>query len=106
MRRNVPGTSKPECAPGSICFSGEVHDGQTFRKDLNPDLEFVIGLPGGFAVGSSTPIRRCPPKTGGRGRSSLDHRWASDALAWDQRQRARRRRVDPIQRRDQAAETR
>jgi hypothetical protein len=50
MPRKVPGTSKPECAQGSICFSGEVREGQTFRKELNADLEFVIGLPGGFQV--------------------------------------------------------
>jgi hypothetical protein len=50
MLRKVPGTSKPECAQGSICFSGQVREGQTFRKELNADLEFVIGLPGGFQV--------------------------------------------------------
>src|ERR1700686_4570994 len=50
MPRKVPGTSKPECAQGSICFSGEVREGQTFRKELNAELEFVIGLPGGFDV--------------------------------------------------------
>jgi hypothetical protein len=32
------------------CFSGEVREGQTFRKDLNADLEFVLRLPGGFDV--------------------------------------------------------
>lgn len=48
--RKVPGASKPECAEGSICFSGEVAEGQTFRKDLNADLEFVLRLPGEFRV--------------------------------------------------------
>ncbi len=50
MPRKVHGTSKPECAQGSICFSGEIREGQTFRKDLNAGLEFVLGLPGGFQV--------------------------------------------------------
>ena len=50
MPRKVPGASKPECAQGSICFSGEIREGQRFRKDLNADLEFVLGLPGGFQV--------------------------------------------------------
>src|SRR5258708_35675189 len=50
MPRKVPGTSKPECAQGSICFSGQIREAQTFRKELNADLEFVIGLPGGFQV--------------------------------------------------------
>jgi len=48
MPRKVPGARKPECAQGSICFSGEIGEGQRFRKDLNADLEFVLGLPGGF----------------------------------------------------------
>jgi hypothetical protein len=50
MPRKVPGASKPECARGSICFSGEIREGQRFRKDLNADLEFVLDLPGGFRV--------------------------------------------------------
>src|SRR5207253_5119893 len=39
-----------ECAQGSICFSGEIREGQTFRKDLSADLELVFGLPGEFQV--------------------------------------------------------
>ena len=50
MPRKVPGASKPECAQGSICFSGEIREGQTFRKDITAGLEFVLGLPGGFQV--------------------------------------------------------
>ena len=50
MPRKVPGASKPECAQGSICFSGEIREGQTFRKDLTAGLEFVLGLPGSFQV--------------------------------------------------------
>jgi len=48
--RKVRGASRPECAQGAICFSGEVREGQEFRKDLNADLEFVLHLPGGFDV--------------------------------------------------------
>src|SRR5471030_234913 len=59
MPRKVPGTSKPECAQGSICFSGEVREGQTFRKELNAELEFVIGLPGGFQVRITHADRDC-----------------------------------------------
>jgi hypothetical protein len=61
MPRKVPGAIKPECAQGSICFSGEVGEGQRFRKDVNADLEFVIGLPGGFGVaikGADADCRR------------------------------------------------
>lgn len=49
-KKKVPGASKPECAQGSICFSGEVREGQTFRKALNEDLAFLISLPGGFTM--------------------------------------------------------
>ena len=50
MPRKVPGASKPECTQGSICFSGEVREGQEFRKDLNEDLGFRALLPGGFTI--------------------------------------------------------
>jgi hypothetical protein len=59
MPRKVPGTSKPECARGSICFSGQVREGETFRKELNADLDFVIGLPGGFQVTIRHADREC-----------------------------------------------
>ncbi len=59
MPRKVPGTSKPECAQGAICFSAQVSEGQTFRKELSPDLEFVIGLPGGFGVRITRAEREC-----------------------------------------------
>jgi hypothetical protein len=59
MPRKVPGTSKPECAAAAICFSGEIREGQTFRKELNADLEFVIGLPGGFQVRLTQADRDC-----------------------------------------------
>jgi hypothetical protein len=48
--RKVPVTAKPECVQGSICFSGEVREGQEFRKNLSPDLDFVLRLPGGLDV--------------------------------------------------------
>lgn len=34
--------AKPRCSPGAICFAGEVHAGQEFRKVLNNNLEFVL----------------------------------------------------------------
>jgi hypothetical protein len=43
--RKAPGASKPECAQGAICFSGEVREGEAYQKDLNPDLKFVFTLP-------------------------------------------------------------
>jgi len=49
-RRRVPGAAKPECVQSSICLSGEVREGQEFRKNLNADLDFVLRLPGGFDV--------------------------------------------------------
>jgi hypothetical protein len=51
--RKVPRSARPECAEGSICFSGEVAEGQDFRKTLNSDLDFVLGIPGGFAIVST-----------------------------------------------------
>ena len=44
------GRGKPECAPGAICFAGEVREGHEFRKQLNADLDFVVALPGGIDV--------------------------------------------------------
>jgi hypothetical protein len=51
MQRKKPAASTPECVRGAVCFSGEVREGETFRRDINDKLEFVIGLPGGFRVG-------------------------------------------------------
>jgi hypothetical protein len=48
MPRKVPGTDKPECRPGAICFSGEVSEGQEFRQTLNTELEFL--LEGGWSI--------------------------------------------------------
>lgn len=46
--RKVPGTAKPKCAKGSICFSGEIREGDEFRKHLTDSLDFVLDLPGGL----------------------------------------------------------
>jgi hypothetical protein len=51
--------SKPECAQGSICFSGEVQDGQEFRRSLSADLDFVLRLPGGIDVLPTQSKRTC-----------------------------------------------
>src|ERR1700674_1115830 len=40
--RKVPGTEKPACSQGAICFSGEVSQGGEFRKTLNTELEFSL----------------------------------------------------------------
>ena len=42
--RSVPSgeAGKPVCAPGAICFSGEVSAGKEFRQALNGDLAFVL----------------------------------------------------------------
>jgi len=59
MPRKVPGMAKPECASGAICFSGQVREGEEFRKALNADLEFVLRLPGGFDVISRRTESSC-----------------------------------------------
>jgi len=41
-RRKQPVLQKPQCAPGAICFSGEVYRDQEFRKKLNDQLSFVL----------------------------------------------------------------
>lgn len=48
--RRVPGAAKPECARGAICFSGEVLEGQQFRRNINGDLDFVLNGGGGIAI--------------------------------------------------------
>src|SRR5260370_9090876 len=37
--RRMPGTSKPTCSPGAICFSGTVSEVEEFRHPLNTELE-------------------------------------------------------------------
>ncbi len=50
MPRKTPGAEKPECAPGAICFSGEVREGQEFRQTINADMDFVLIGSGGIAI--------------------------------------------------------
>ena len=59
--RKSPAVSKsrPECSKGSICFSGEVQDGQEFRRSLNAELDFVLRLPGGIDVVPTQSKRTC-----------------------------------------------
>lgn len=59
LPRKVRGASRPECAQGAICFSGEIGKGQRFRKDLNADLTFMLVLPGGFHVEITHPEESC-----------------------------------------------
>jgi hypothetical protein len=46
--RKVPGTDKPVCSAGAICFSGEVSAGGEFRRSLNTELGFVLA--GGWEI--------------------------------------------------------
>jgi hypothetical protein len=51
--RKAPGSSKPICSPGAICFSGEISEGQQFRHALSPELEFALqqlGLQPGWTI--------------------------------------------------------
>ncbi len=57
--RKVPGADKPECRPGAICFSGEVSEGQEFRKTLNAELEFVLAGGFGIAIVPTRPEGDC-----------------------------------------------
>jgi hypothetical protein len=41
-RRKLPNEVKPACSAAAICFSGEVLEGEEFRKALTPDLDFVL----------------------------------------------------------------
>lgn len=54
--RKVPGSSKPECARGAIRFSGEVTEGQEFRRSINADLDFVLTGGGGIAIVPRHPV--------------------------------------------------
>lgn len=59
MPKKVPGAEKPECSQGAICFSGEVSQGGDFRKALDGDLEFSLGLPSGIAIIPKQPQGDC-----------------------------------------------
>ena len=58
-RRKVPGTEKPTCSHGAICFSGEVNRGGEFRKTLNADLDFSLQLADGMAIKPRKPEGDC-----------------------------------------------
>ena len=55
----MPGIDKPVCSPGAICFSGEVSEGEEFRKALNNKLEFVLQRGWTIAVVPKTPEDNC-----------------------------------------------
>ncbi len=40
--RRAPGSGRPACQPGAICFAGKATGGEEFRRALNADLEFVL----------------------------------------------------------------
>jgi hypothetical protein len=61
MPRKVPGTERPACSPGAICFSGEVSAGEEFRKILNADLEFVLARGWQIAIVPRRPEGDGPP---------------------------------------------
>lgn len=56
MPRVKRGTATPsQCAPNSICFSGEVREGQEYRRSVGANLDFVLKLPGGIDVALTQP---------------------------------------------------
>ncbi|MFL6464222.1 MAG: hypothetical protein ACJ73N_07440 [Bryobacteraceae bacterium] len=57
--RKRPGTDRPVCSPGAICFSGEVFEGQEFRKTLNEELAFVLEPGWNIAVVPNRPEGDC-----------------------------------------------
>jgi hypothetical protein len=62
MKMKAPGAAKPECVHGAICFSGEVSEGQEFRRRLNDSLEFVLRLPGGIDIVTKPAEAGCNPE--------------------------------------------
>jgi hypothetical protein len=58
--RKVPGMGKPACSSGAICFSGEVSEGEEFRKTLNTELEFVLARGWSIAIVPKRPEGDCP----------------------------------------------
>ncbi len=57
--RKAPGANRPECSTEAICFSGEVSEGEEFRKTLNTDLEFVLEPGWTIAVVPKRPVGDC-----------------------------------------------
>ena len=58
-RHKVPGTDKPTCSRGAICFSGAVSEGEEFRKTLNTELEFVLARGWSIAIVPKRPKGDC-----------------------------------------------
>lgn len=57
--RKVPGKDKQACSVGAICFSGEVSEGQQFRKALNADLDFLLEPGWNIAIVPRRPEGDC-----------------------------------------------
>jgi hypothetical protein len=57
--RKVPGTDRPECSRGAICFSGKVSAGEEFHRTLDADLEFVLERGWWVAVVPKRPEGNC-----------------------------------------------
>lgn len=55
LPRKPHAAKPPQCAQGSICFSGEVREGQEFRRTISGSLAFVLKLPGGFDIVPTGP---------------------------------------------------
>jgi hypothetical protein len=50
---------RPECAQSAICFSGEVREGQEFRRRLDSELEFLLKPGWTIAVVPTKPEDDC-----------------------------------------------
>ena len=59
MPRKAPGTERPECSRGAICFSGEVSRGGEFSKTLNTELEFKLESGWEIAIIPTRPKGYC-----------------------------------------------
>jgi len=57
--RKAPGTDKPTCLPGAICFSGKVSEGEEFRRTLNAELEFVLRPSWNITIVPKQPESEC-----------------------------------------------
>ena len=58
-QRKAPSANAPTCAPGAICFSGRVSEGDEFRNPLNADLEFMLQPGWTIAVVPKHPEGEC-----------------------------------------------
>jgi hypothetical protein len=59
MPRKVLGTHKTACSPGTICFTGQVFEGEEFRRTLSPELEFVLKPGWNIAIEPKRPEGDC-----------------------------------------------